>query len=428
MKLLNKTIKWLSNLKVAIFLLLIIALSSALGTVIPQNESIDNYIRLYGEKPFLGLINGETILRLQLNHIYSSIWFLSLLGWLTFALIICSWRRQLPMIKTALRWVDYKSPNQIRKLALSKTIEVKDSKETLNKFAEELNKNGWNIKQKTGRIAARKGALGRIGPPFVHLGLILLILGATVGNLNGQKTERFLAPGRSIDLLSTSGQNQLNLKLIDFYINRNPAGQPEQFTSTLELNRPNETKTISEISVNHPLRTKGLTIYQADWSLAALTIKAGKSPKLQLPLKRLSQLGDEIWGLAIPTKEENSNPILLTVSNERGPVKVFDENGNFLETLRIGAQHKVIYGTDISVINVIPASGLLLKHDPGVPIVYAGFGMTLIGAFISILSTKQLWIVAEPEKELLHIGGLSNRNLTGFANELPKILTLISSN
>ncbi len=428
MKSLNKILIWLSSLKIAIFLLIIIALASALGTAIPQNEEIQYYITNYSENPWLGFINGEIILNLQLNHIYSSFWFLFLLFWLALALIICSWKRQWPKLKSALNWIDYKSIRQIKKLAISKTIQVNDCENSLTELEIHLQKEGWNIKKNPGRIAARKGVIGRVGPPLVHLGLILLILGATIGNLNGQKTEKFLAPGKSINLLSPNGEKQLSVKLLDFNINRGPTGQAEQFISKIELIEPNQSPTIADISVNHPYRSKGLTIYQADWSLAAITMKIQNSPLLQLPLSRLPQLGDNIWGLIIPTKDKNSDPILLTVANEKGPIKVFNEEGEFLTNLSTNKQPMEIKGINISIFSIISSSGLLLKHDPGVPIVYTGFAITLIGGFISVLSTRQLWAISDPIHSLLHIGGLSNRNLTGLANDLPRIIELISTN
>jgi cytochrome c biogenesis protein len=38
------------------------------------------------------------------------------------------------------------------------------------------------------------------------------------------------------------------------------------------------------------------------------------------------------------------------------------------------------------------------------------------------VATRQLWAIAEPEHQKLHVGGLCNRNLTAFAQELPQLL------
>ncbi len=422
MKIFRKIIAFISDLRIAIALLLIIAVSSGLGTSIPQNELSANYFELYSKKPWLGIFNAEMILRLEMDHIYTSSWFLSLLAWLGLSLIICSWRRQWPALKAALSWIDYKEPRQLSKLALAETQAIPEDELSLEKLALRLQQKGWQVKQKHLRLAARKGVIGRVGPPLVHFGLIVLMFGAVWGALNGQKVERFLAPGRSFELLDRNGINQLTLQLNEFGIERDSVGRPEQFRSKIELIEPGENAgNLQEISVNHPLRFKGLTVYQADWSLAAITLQIGKSPLLQLPLSNFPELGEQVWGLILPTSPDNSERVLLSLSNETGPIQIYGSNGELILNLRPGGPAGEINGLSIRVSEVLPASGLLLKRDPGVPLVYAGFALTLIGGGLSIIATRHLWAVADPKQSALHLGGLCNRNLSGLANELPSL-------
>ncbi len=424
----RRIIAWTSSLKVAIFLLFAIAISSAIGTSIPQGEPIEKYLEVYADQPWLGFMNGKTLLNFQLDHVYSSNWFLGLLGWLALSLILCSWRRQWPILQTALRWVDYKEPEQLNKLAIAETINTKKTSNSLDELADHLRKKGWQVKENSGRLAARKGVVGRIGPPLIHLGLVLLMFGAAWGSLQGQRVERFLTPGRSFELLNKEGVRQLTMTLKRFQIERDPAGRAEQFRSNLELIEPGQSHgEIMETSVNHPLRLKGMTIYQADWSLVAITLQIGQSPKLQLPLQNFPQLGDQIWGLVLPTNPNGEDAVLLTVSSEAGPIQVFDETGQPLAVLRPGGDSQKIKGIPIRVIEVLPASGLLLKRDPGVPIVYTGFAITLIGGFLSVLSTRQLWALLDTNNDFLHLGGLSNRDLSGLANEMPGLIKIISN-
>ena len=119
---LKRLIAWISDLRVAIGLLIVIAIASALGTLVPQKESEALYHRVYDAEPWLGLLNGDRILALQLDHVYSSNWFLALLAWLGLSLILCSWRRQWPALQAALRWIDYSSPRQLSKLNLAETL------------------------------------------------------------------------------------------------------------------------------------------------------------------------------------------------------------------------------------------------------------------------------------------------------------------
>ena len=52
----------IANLKFAIFLMIFIALSSGIGTFIPQKNNPEEYLDFYNSKPFLGFLDGEKIL------------------------------------------------------------------------------------------------------------------------------------------------------------------------------------------------------------------------------------------------------------------------------------------------------------------------------------------------------------------------------
>ena len=422
----KQVLNWLSSLKVAIFLLLLIAVSCAAGTLIPQQESNEFYYNNFNKNPFLGIINGHIILLFELNHIYTSFWFLFLLIWLGLALAVCSFRRQLPKLKSALDWIDYKSPRQIAKLSIAQTIKTKNPLKDLEKLRINLKKQGWNVRETDGRIAARQGVIGRLGPILIHLGMILLMIGATYGSLNGKTIEKFLAPGRSIDLLNNKKEKGLTITLQKFQIERDPKGRAEQYRSIVKVTEPNGSTEEKEISVNYPLRYKGITLYQADWSLAAVTIEIENSPKLQIPIEAIPELGEQVWGTIIPIKKDGKDKILLTVNSELGPVTIYDNDGTKLTTLSTNKEAEV-KDTLIKIINIIPSSGLLLKHDPGVPLVYTSFAILLIGGSLSVISTKKIWVLHEKEKSLIYIGGLSNRNLSGLSQELPKFINCLNN-
>ena len=426
MKKISQVLNWLSSLKIAILLLLVIAVSCAAGTLIPQQESNQFYYDNFNKNPFLGIINANILLLFEFDHVYTSFWFLFLLIWLGLALSVCSFRRQLPILKSALNWIDYKSPRQIAKLSVAQTIVTNNCSKSLEKIKLNLKKQGWNVKETDGRIAARQGVIGRLGPILIHLGMILLMIGATYGSLNGKTIEKFLAPGRSIDLLNNNEEKGLTIELQKFQIERDPQGRAEQYKSIVNVIEPNGNNQSKEISVNYPLRYKGITLYQADWSLAAITIQIDNSPKLQIPIEPISELGEQVWGTIIPTNKDGKNQILLTVDSELGPVNIYDNDGTLLTKLSINKEEKV-KGALIKIINIIPSSGLLLKHDPGVPLVYLSFAIILIGGSLSIISTKKIWVLHENEKSMIYIGGLSNRNLSGLSKELPNLISFLEN-
>ncbi len=523
---LQRLIGWLADLRLAITLLLVIALASGVGTAIPQKESELFYHQRYDPAPWLGLVDGNGVLHLQLDHVYSSGWFLALLAWLGLSLVLCSWRRQWPALQASLRWIDYRSPRQLSKLSVAETMLSDEPGPCLDRLEQELRSGGWQVQRQPDRLAARRGVLGRVGPLLVHAGMVVLMVGAAWGSLGGQRLERFLAPGRELELLDSRGHTQLTVALDDFQIQRDPLGRPEQFSSSLRLippplevdttafsgtagssetataagvaqSSPNsattpsaagsqagiapavaarsiapaalsndvETSPRSEastlertpaddldsaeasaagaadqpsrkrvaeaplramISVNHPLRHRGMTLYQADWALAAVNIQLGRSPVLQLPLQTYPELGEQVWGLVLPTRPDGSEPVFLSLRSEQGPVEVFGPDGQQLARLQPGGEAVEVRGLPIRVDSILPASGILLKRDPGVPLVYSGFAIALLGGGLSLVATRQLWAISEAEAGRLHVAGLCNRNLTAFAAELPALLGRVS--
>ena len=423
-RLLQRLFALISDLRLAIVLLLAIALTSGIGTAIPQKEVVAFYHQRYDATPWLGLLHGDELLALQLDHVYSSTWFLALLAWLGLSLLLCSWRRQWPALQASLRWIDYRSARQLSKLSVAETRSVADAEAALGALAERLRGGGWQVRPQPGRLAARRGLAGRFGPLLVHAGLVVLMVGAAWGALAGQRLEQFLAPGRELELLDPRGRAQLTHVLDRFVIQRDPAGRPEQFTSSLTLRPPAATlpEEKAEISVNHPLRTRGITLYQADWALAAIEVQLGRSPVLPLPLQAFPQLGEQVWGLVLPTRPDGSEPVLLSLTSEQGPVEVYGADGTLLGRIVPGGEPVDVQGLPVRVVSVLPASGILLKRDPGVPLVYTGFAIALLGGGLSLIATRQLWAVAEATDGRLHVAGLCNRNLTAFAAELPALL------
>ncbi len=178
-------------------------------------------------------------------------------------------------------------------------------------------------------------------------------------------------------MLDSRGRSQLTLALEAFAIERDPAGRPEQFRSQLRLIPPAEEETHAEISVNHPLRYRGITLYQADWSLAAITLQLGRSPLLQLPLQSFPQLGEQIWGLVLPT-----------AGWERSGAAEPEQRGGSRAGVRADGQAlaQLVPGGEAQEVKGLPIGGFGAagQRDPaearsGVPLVYTGFAIALAG-------------------------------------------------
>ena len=107
--------KYLANLKLAIVILLVISIVISIGTIIEQNKDILFYKKNYSAV-FFSLPFWQIILFLGFNNIYSTWWFLLLLGLLGLSLACCTIIQQLPTLKFSRRYYFYKQINQYNKL------------------------------------------------------------------------------------------------------------------------------------------------------------------------------------------------------------------------------------------------------------------------------------------------------------------------
>ena len=280
-----------------------------------------------------------------------------------------------------------------------------------------LKKYGWKSLIKENTISARKGIVGKLGPIIVHIGLIILLVGSAYGNFTSQSQEIFLNPNENIELINDSTNRKLNLKLINFLIDRESDGKPKQFISELNFKSINSNDSYTKIAkVNQPIRYEGLTIYQADWALSSIILKI-QNITYQLNLKPIPEIGDQVWGVMIELGEINKKNYLLVVDNENGPVKFFDAQNFKAIDVYLKDKKVDINSSDVEIEEIIASSGLIIKNDSSIPFIYFSFFLILLGTVLSVMPTKQLWILVNENSKKIYMGGLSNRNLAGFRNE-----------
>ena len=423
MLILKNIILRISSLKFAILLIIFIAISSGIGTFIPQGNNKQSYMDLFNESPIFGVINGDKVLKLQLDHIYTSFWFLFALVLLCISLAACSFRRQIPSLKASLKWTYYKNEKRFNKLELTSNYQINEEIDFdfLSKAESLLKEKGWRISKAKNYLSARKGLSGKLGPIIVHIGLIVLLIGSAYGSFTSQSKEQYLNVGESLDLINESTNSKSTIKLDNFLIERESDGVPIQFISKLEFF--SDDPTLNEVKltkVNHPIRFKGLTIYQADWAISNIVVEIDNI-LYQLKLKPIPEIGNQIWGLLIELGSETKKNYLLTIDNENGPLKIsniedFSENFIFLNSDPV-----IVNSSKLSLKEIIPSSGLIIKNDPSIPFIYASFILIIFGTILSIIPTNQLWILLNIDSKKLFIGGLSNRNLLGFKKEFIKL-------
>jgi len=156
MIILKNLILKISSLRFAISLIIFIAIASGIGTFIPQGSNNKFYIDNFDRAPIFGFLDGEKVLKLQLDHVYTSFWFLFSLILLCISLGACSFRRQIPSLKASLKWIEYKSEKKFSKLQLTTSHPINQDGEHISKVDLLLKKRGWKTYKFKSHISARK--------------------------------------------------------------------------------------------------------------------------------------------------------------------------------------------------------------------------------------------------------------------------------
>ncbi|WP_069790714.1 cytochrome c biogenesis protein [Cyanobacterium sp. IPPAS B-1200] len=425
----RKLLAVVADLRLAIILLLAIALFSISGTVIEQNQGLSYYQENYPENPALwGFFTWKLLLNLGFDHVYTTWWYVSILVLFGTSLIACTFRRQLPALKAAKIWKYYRQPREFNKLTLSAELSVNG----LTEIKESLTKKGYKINQDSNSLYAQKGIIGRVGPIIVHVGMIFILLGAIWGAFTGFFAQEMIAEGQTFTiknfieagaLTNLKKPQDFSVKVNDFRIDYTPQGAVDQFYSDLSIvDKEGKELDKKTIFVNEPLRYKGVTFYQTSWGISGVKVQLNNSPIFQLPMAELDTKGTgRIWGTWIPTSPDMSNGVSLITKDLQGTMFIYDMSGQLVGATRPGMPVEV-NGVNLKVLDLIGSTGLQIKADPGVPIVYFGFALLMVGVVMSYVSFSQVWVLEKDDSTF--IGGKTNRAQVTFERE---IFTIIDS-
>ncbi|GMH32771.1 hypothetical protein BSKO_00605 [Bryopsis sp. KO-2023] len=433
----------LSSLPKSIAVLGLIAFLSSVGTIIEQGKSSAYYIEKYPDGPnkVLGFLTSDWIFALDLNHIYSSWYFLLLLTLLAAQLSACTYTRQFPLLKIARRW---KFPSSTKILTRVGNAEILPSAQ-LRDLGKSLKESNFEVFIKEDGLYAFKGLAGRIAPIGVHASMLLALAGMVWGIFGGFKgtamvpegqeftIERAWRPNSPVAIAPASGKNIVHVD--NFKVDYNSDGSVEQFYSQLSiLDEDRHLITNKEISVNDPLRSQGVTMYQSSWSMAAMNLVAKGSPLqpedgspmtlAMASLKGRKGISGQVWATFIPTGETKENGVPLGVSalaRDFQSVVLYDSKGEFAGVRRPTSGTPItIDGMDIVIQDIVGSTGLEIKSDPGVPLVYAGFGGMMLTTLLSYLSHSQVWALQVGRD--VHVGGKTNRATVEFEDELSTVI------
>ena len=216
----KKVWKFLTSMKFAIILLVILSLAMAGGSFIPQNLSFDEYAAEYSERA------AAAILALRLDDVFHSWWFLALFILLCLDILICNL---------------LKFPALLRRVKAAET---------------------------------RKA--GIFGPFVSHLGMLLLIIGFVLGQITHQECTVYGYAGETKEVCDTG----IHVTIKDFRVTFNADDSVDQYTVDLLADAGQKTES-GTAYVNHPVKLFGYKFYQNSFGYTAVAHVAKKGETVE---------------------------------------------------------------------------------------------------------------------------------------------------
>ncbi len=316
--------EFLGSMNLAISLLLTLAVASIIGTVVDETKTYSEHTADYGSFWF------EVFRVLGVYDVYSTGWFLVILVFLLGSTAVCLVRNAPSMLRELRSWrsnVTYKSVKHGRhRQAWTAAAEPDEAADTLRAG---LARAGYGTRVDAGDdhtlITARRGRWNRLGYIFTHAAIVIIAVGGLldskvaikIAHLAGaietetrnlrasQIPEESWLPewnhsfrgnvtvpeGTATDVAFVNLHGgylvqplPFRIELEDFRIQRYPTGQPSEYESDVVVHDPElDEPFATTISVNNPLRHRGYSVYQADFSdggseleLTALPLEPGR--------------------------------------------------------------------------------------------------------------------------------------------------------
>jgi cytochrome c biogenesis protein len=434
---LHKMNRALGSLKLTLFVFLTLAVFSIIGTLLPQGMTERELHERFGP----GL--GHWIESMGFHDVYRTGWFRFLLLLLCVNLIVCSLQR-LPKTLRLMRHEEGEvNPGKLLKLSHSVELTTHLPWEEATSRLTRVLTDGFappriSHHSDTYTAYAIRGKWSPLMVYVVHFSVLVVLAGALLGSIFGFKGFMQILEGESSDeVILTSGHQQITLPFKihcdDFDVSFYDTGAPKEFRSDLTVLSDDQPVHRQTIRVNDPMSYAGITFYQSSYGstlkLAELELSdkaAGTSQKVTLRFRETALIPgtrDRVQLVQYQPDFSRFGPAVGVVLQKEGQeessgswilVNMPDFHGN-----RIQNYHVKVLRTEAS-----QYTGLQVKKDPGVWLVYAGFTAMIVGIGLACYtSQRKIWIWAAPKGNVqrIVIGGRANKNSLAFEAEFTQL-------
>jgi cytochrome c biogenesis protein len=430
----------LRSVRLSIFLLILMALTSIVGTVIKQNASPKEYVEQFG----IGLYRFLNFL--GLFDMYHSWWFRGILALLAMNIFLCSssrfprmWSKitrpksEIGKIKSA----TFPYAKQLKRSLSPDEVAEKASSITRGIFGKPL----LSETSEAIAISAERGRMSRLGVYITHLSVLIILLGALTGSVFGFKGFVNILEGETVDRIFTrQGHGTtpkplgFEVKCDDFRITYYDTNVQEklvkEYISTLSFLEDGGEVMKKEVRVNHPLTFKGLRFYQSSYGdIPEITVTvesknqgenfslvAHEGERVGIPesevffqiLKFHPQIHNLGQGIAMAFFQPMAIPQKFWLLKERP--KLVD---GYRFTLKAVTQREY--------------TGLQVMKDPGVWIVWLGCILMVWGLVVAFFfSHQRIWVLIPRGKAPILVSGTTNKNRMAFERRFNKIIAALA--
>ena len=435
------------SIKLTIFLLILLAALSVIGTVITQNASSEAYIERYGARLY------EVFDFFDLFGMYHSWWFKTILILLVTNLVACSLDRFPGVWKQFFRKSSAVAleDSMVKILPYVERISIAGQARTNPEEAVRSNLKG-RLKhlerietEQTVTLFSEKGRFSRLGVYIAHLSFIIILIGGLMGSQYGFSGFVNIWEGGTVDQVGLRTKDKVVQKSIPFSVRCDdfkvafydvPGNQRfvKEYTSILTILENGKEILTQTVRVNHPLHYKGLTFYQSSYgSIQEATLG------IQWKDRKEKTLFKVVEGESVPVP--NSNALVRMV-------RYLPEVHNLGEGLQMILLRPNQPPQPLWVMKNPPKSnpqdegafsfegistknytGLQVAKDPGVWVVWLGCALLILGLIVSFFFSHQRVWVRIPKisgKEIV-LAGSASKNRVAFEGVFQQLADAIRS-
>jgi cytochrome c biogenesis protein len=458
-----------ASVKLAIITFSLIALSSIVGTVLEQNAEPEKNIQILVKMFKVSHDTAHSVYgmldRLGFTDMYHAWWFVSFLLVFAANLIICSIDRLPRVWKMVREPIRPLTVDLIEKTSIRRSISLKGNpshaKELVQTALAEIGFRPLVAPDETTggmQVYAEKGNYSRLGVYITHLSILVILAGAIIGLFFGYNAFLNLPEGETSSFAYKDRGKEIplgfDLRCDNFEVEYYPdSDMPKAYKSWLSVYKDGKKVKEQAIVVNDPLTYNGITFYQSSFGLVPdskgkgiviLRAKsaAGQSQDIQ------AKVGDTftIPGTTVQGRVSDFSPALSIDQSGKpftydehlkNPAVFIDFSGAGKNTSgwilkRYPQTWNLPDGNKVEFLDYwgVEYTGMQVRKDPGVGIVYLGCIVMAMGLFMSFfMSHRRIWISVSDDKggSKIIVGASAHRNRAAFEQKIDRLVTILSA-